>query len=124
MVGAVVGVQPFGGRGLSGTGPKAGGPLYLTKLVANAQTEAPGGNASDSPVLRDYIDWLAMQSDAVAAAAVKDIARRARSEERRVGKECVSTCRYRWSPYHEQKTQNKTHERTGVCKEIMMHTTD
>src|SRR3546814_5554963 len=77
MVGAVVGVQPFGGRGLSGTGPKAGGPLYLTKLVANAQTEAPGGNASDSPVLRDYIDWLAMQSDAVAAAAVKDI----RSEE-------------------------------------------
>src|SRR3546814_1012972 len=53
MVGAVVGVQPFGGRGLSGTGPKAGGPLYLTKLVANAQTEAPGGNASDSPVLRE-----------------------------------------------------------------------
>ncbi|MCL7707594.1 aldehyde dehydrogenase family protein, partial [Enterobacter kobei] len=29
MVGAVVGVQPFGGEGLSGTGPKAGGPLYL-----------------------------------------------------------------------------------------------
>src|SRR3546814_4104986 len=56
-------------------------PLYLTKLVANAQTEAPGGNASDSPVLRDYIDWLAMQSDAVAAAAVKDIARRSRVGE-------------------------------------------
>ena len=33
MVGAVVGVQPFGGRGLSGTGPKAGGPLYLSRLV-------------------------------------------------------------------------------------------
>ena len=33
MIGAVVGVQPFGGRGLSGTGPKAGGPLYLTRLV-------------------------------------------------------------------------------------------
>ncbi|WP_164094331.1 aldehyde dehydrogenase family protein, partial [Stenotrophomonas maltophilia] len=29
MIGAVVGVQPFGGHGLSGTGPKAGGPLYL-----------------------------------------------------------------------------------------------
>src|SRR3546814_4595978 len=56
-------------------------PLYLTKLVANAQTEAPGGNASDSPVLRDYIDWLAMQSDAVAAAAVKDSARRSRVGE-------------------------------------------
>ncbi|WP_455427681.1 trifunctional transcriptional regulator/proline dehydrogenase/L-glutamate gamma-semialdehyde dehydrogenase [Dryocola sp. LX212] len=35
MVGAVVGVQPFGGEGLSGTGPKAGGPLYLYRLLAN-----------------------------------------------------------------------------------------
>jgi len=33
VIGAVVGVQPFGGRGLSGTGPKAGGPLYLSRLV-------------------------------------------------------------------------------------------
>src|SRR3546814_12594798 len=55
MVGAVVGVQPFGGRGLSGTGQKAGGPRSLTKLVANEQ----------------------------------------RTEERRVGQECVSTCRSR-----------------------------
>ena len=35
MVGAVVGVQPFGGQGKSGTGPKAGGPLYLQKLQTN-----------------------------------------------------------------------------------------
>ncbi|MCJ0762434.1 trifunctional transcriptional regulator/proline dehydrogenase/L-glutamate gamma-semialdehyde dehydrogenase [Variovorax terrae] len=34
MVGAVVGVQPFGGEGLSGTGPKAGGPLYLVRLLS------------------------------------------------------------------------------------------
>jgi RHH-type proline utilization regulon transcriptional repressor/proline dehydrogenase/delta 1-pyrroline-5-carboxylate dehydrogenase len=34
MVGAVVGVQPFGGEGLSGTGPKAGGPLYLHRLLS------------------------------------------------------------------------------------------
>ena len=34
MIGAVVGVQPFGGEGLSGTGPKAGGPLYLRRLLA------------------------------------------------------------------------------------------
>ncbi|MFT4266053.1 MAG: L-glutamate gamma-semialdehyde dehydrogenase, partial [Xenophilus sp.] len=34
VVGAVVGVQPFGGEGLSGTGPKAGGPLYLHRLLA------------------------------------------------------------------------------------------
>lgn len=36
VIGAVVGVQPFGGHGLSGTGPKAGGPLYLRRLLASA----------------------------------------------------------------------------------------
>jgi len=40
MVGAVVGVQPFGGEGLSGTGPKAGGPLLLYRLLANAPSDA------------------------------------------------------------------------------------
>ena len=40
MIGAVVGVQPFGGRGLSGTGPKAGGPMYLTRLVKEQSTVA------------------------------------------------------------------------------------
>lgn len=50
MIGAVVGVQPFGGRGLSGTGPKAGGPHYLLRLceerVVSTNTVAMGGNAS------------------------------------------------------------------------------
>ena len=50
MVGAVVGVQPFGGEGLSGTGPKAGGPHYLprfaTERVTSIDTTAAGGNAS------------------------------------------------------------------------------
>ena len=36
VIGAIVGVQPFGGRDLSGTGPKAGGPLYIGRLVKNA----------------------------------------------------------------------------------------
>ena len=40
IVGAVVGVQPFGGEGLSGTGPKAGGPLYLYRLLASRPAEA------------------------------------------------------------------------------------
>ncbi|MDK4216304.1 trifunctional transcriptional regulator/proline dehydrogenase/L-glutamate gamma-semialdehyde dehydrogenase [Pantoea agglomerans] len=40
MVGAVVGVQPFGGEGLSGTGPKAGGPLYLYRLLAHRPDSA------------------------------------------------------------------------------------
>ncbi len=50
MIGAVVGVQPFGGEGLSGTGPKAGGPRYLyrfaTERVVSRDTTAAGGNAS------------------------------------------------------------------------------
>ena len=41
MVGAVVGVQPFGGEGLSGTGPKAGGPLYLYRLLSERPDAAP-----------------------------------------------------------------------------------
>jgi RHH-type proline utilization regulon transcriptional repressor/proline dehydrogenase/delta 1-pyrroline-5-carboxylate dehydrogenase len=41
MIGAIVGVQPFGGEGLSGTGPKAGGPLYLRRLVRGATVAAP-----------------------------------------------------------------------------------
>ncbi len=40
MIGAVVGVQPFGGEGLSGTGPKAGGPLYLLRLLARRPVQA------------------------------------------------------------------------------------
>ena len=50
LIGAVVGVQPFGGEGLSGTGPKAGGPHYLlrfaTERVTSINTTAAGGNAS------------------------------------------------------------------------------
>ena len=50
IVGAVVGVQPFGGQGLSGTGPKAGGPLYLHRLAVertvSVDSTASGGNAS------------------------------------------------------------------------------
>ena len=49
MIGAVVGVQPFGGEGLSGTGPKAGGPHYLFRFCAEQtltiNTAAAGGNA-------------------------------------------------------------------------------
>ncbi len=50
MIGAVVGVQPFGGRGLSGTGPKAGGPHYVqrfgTEFTLSNNISAVGGNAS------------------------------------------------------------------------------
>ena len=50
MIGAVVGVQPFGGCGLSGTGPKAGGPHYLPRFASEQtvtiNTAAAGGNAA------------------------------------------------------------------------------
>src|SRR3546814_17655319 len=41
-----------------------------------------------------------------------DAAHKDRSEERRVGKECVSTCRSRWSPYHKKKTNKNNHKDT------------
>ncbi len=50
QIGAVVGVQPFGGEGLSGTGPKAGGPHYLPRFaverVVTTDVTATGGNAA------------------------------------------------------------------------------
>jgi RHH-type proline utilization regulon transcriptional repressor/proline dehydrogenase/delta 1-pyrroline-5-carboxylate dehydrogenase len=50
QIGAIVGVQPFGGRGLSGTGPKAGGPITLYRFaeerVVSINTAAAGGNAA------------------------------------------------------------------------------
>jgi RHH-type transcriptional regulator, proline utilization regulon repressor / proline dehydrogenase / delta 1-pyrroline-5-carboxylate dehydrogenase len=62
MVGAVVGVQPFGGEGLSGTGPKAGGPLYLQRLSGASRlsptmlalTKQP---ATTNEALRILADW-------------------------------------------------------------------
>ncbi len=61
IIGATVGVQPFGGARLSGTGPKAGGPLYLARLVAEPPREALAGLEGSPAALRAlhiYIDWL------------------------------------------------------------------
>jgi RHH-type proline utilization regulon transcriptional repressor/proline dehydrogenase/delta 1-pyrroline-5-carboxylate dehydrogenase len=59
MVGAVVGVQPFGGEGLSGTGPKAGGPLYLHSLAGNVTVSLAGATVDvEMPAaLRCLADW-------------------------------------------------------------------
>ncbi len=51
MIGAVVGVQPFGGRGLSGTGPKAGGPNYLPRLMKEVSTPKEDELQLDDPSL-------------------------------------------------------------------------
>ena len=60
VIGAVVGVQPFGGSGLSGTGPKAGGPLYLARLVRRPPRAACNQLAADDAAIRPYTAWLRM----------------------------------------------------------------
>ena len=59
IVGAVVGVQPFGGEGKSGTGPKAGGPLYLKRLQRGAVT-APAHERQATPALDALVVWSKM----------------------------------------------------------------
>jgi RHH-type transcriptional regulator, proline utilization regulon repressor / proline dehydrogenase / delta 1-pyrroline-5-carboxylate dehydrogenase len=73
QIGAVVGVQPFGGEGLSGTGPKAGGPHYLLRL-SRPDLQAPGATAAN-------VSEPTVQSAATAAdlATLLDQARRARA---------------------------------------------
>jgi RHH-type proline utilization regulon transcriptional repressor/proline dehydrogenase/delta 1-pyrroline-5-carboxylate dehydrogenase len=63
MIGAVVGVQPFGGEGLSGTGPKAGGPLYLPRLSRNADFVLPAipGSETKNPDLDELVSWASTQ---------------------------------------------------------------
>jgi RHH-type proline utilization regulon transcriptional repressor/proline dehydrogenase/delta 1-pyrroline-5-carboxylate dehydrogenase len=56
IVGAVVGVQPFGGEGKSGTGPKAGGPLYLKRLQQHAQPLPVRARSAD-PALEALLGW-------------------------------------------------------------------
>ncbi|MCJ2125630.1 trifunctional transcriptional regulator/proline dehydrogenase/L-glutamate gamma-semialdehyde dehydrogenase [Methylobacterium sp. J-077] len=58
VIGAVVGVQPFGGSGLSGTGPKAGGPLYLGRLLKRPPAAALDGLAGEDGPIQRYAAWL------------------------------------------------------------------
>jgi RHH-type proline utilization regulon transcriptional repressor/proline dehydrogenase/delta 1-pyrroline-5-carboxylate dehydrogenase len=67
MVGAVVGVQPFGGEGKSGTGPKAGGPLYLRRLQQGSDSGLGprAQNEAADPALLAFGAWAAGQGDTV-----------------------------------------------------------
>ena len=66
IIGAVVGVQPFGGRGLSGTGPKAGGPLYLGRLTRVAPVVERTAQHEDRAAL-DLAQWLDGKNETQAA---------------------------------------------------------
>ncbi|MQT13313.1 trifunctional transcriptional regulator/proline dehydrogenase/L-glutamate gamma-semialdehyde dehydrogenase [Segnochrobactrum spirostomi] len=77
LIGAVVGVQPFGGRGLSGTGPKAGGPLYLYRLLAARPADhflaafASAGEPREQAAARAFRDWLTKEGRTAEAAQVE-----------------------------------------------------
>ncbi|NTJ44521.1 trifunctional transcriptional regulator/proline dehydrogenase/L-glutamate gamma-semialdehyde dehydrogenase [Agrobacterium larrymoorei] len=70
IIGAVVGVQPFGGRGLSGTGPKAGGPLYLGRLTRIAPVVERTGQ-QQHPASADFAHWLDGKDETQAAEVVR-----------------------------------------------------
>ena len=72
VIGAVVGVQPFGGRGLSGTGPKAGGPLYLGRLVTEAPLPRRHESRATDAGLLDYAAWLEEKGFAEAAEEARE----------------------------------------------------
>jgi RHH-type proline utilization regulon transcriptional repressor/proline dehydrogenase/delta 1-pyrroline-5-carboxylate dehydrogenase len=111
MIGAVVGVQPFGGDGLSGTGPKAGGPHYLRRLVRAGATSLPrgftapvelAGPTGESNTLslwpRGRVACIADDEDALRvqvrlAAATGNVALLARSEAaERIAKQAEARC--------------------------------
>lgn len=71
VIGAVVGVQPFGGRGLSGTGPKAGGPLYIGRLVRGVPVSPQLSSTTADPAARNLALWLENNGDVAGAARVR-----------------------------------------------------
>ena len=74
IIGAVVGVQPFGGHGLSGTGPKAGGPLYLKRLLARAAAEWPKlPTGTPSAAAKAFASFAVRRGDATLAALCAEI---------------------------------------------------
>ena len=87
IIGAVVGVQPFGGNGLSGTGPKAGGPLYLKRLCpVRAPDAAPatghdGTALTHSALAAEYARFLRQNKLETVAARVTAYVRRSRAGE-------------------------------------------
>ncbi|MBX9884908.1 MAG: aldehyde dehydrogenase family protein, partial [Novosphingobium sp.] len=78
MIGAVVGVQPFGGRGFSGTGPKAGGPLYLTRFAPGAAPTLPPSPAKPDPAIAPFVHWAEGQGLSGIAHAARHAAARSR----------------------------------------------
>lgn len=77
IIGAVVGVQPFGGHRLSGTGPKAGGPLYLGRLVTVPPTLSIRDKSHADEAAVDLAAWLAQRNELDAAETIRRQVRQA-----------------------------------------------
>jgi RHH-type proline utilization regulon transcriptional repressor/proline dehydrogenase/delta 1-pyrroline-5-carboxylate dehydrogenase len=73
-IGAIVGVQPFGGRGLSGTGPKAGGPLYLGRIVTKPP-QLEFKSPTFHKVLESFAEWLDACGELKSAATARQYAK-------------------------------------------------
>jgi len=76
IIGAVVGVQPFGGQGLSGTGPKAGGPLYLRRLLSSVPRMSTLTGAAAAQPAKDFLTWLVAHGHAEEAQICQDYIQR------------------------------------------------
>ena len=74
IVGAVVGVQPFGGEGKSGTGPKAGGPLYIKRLQQQGEEPRGGNKGQLSPASSALSAWAGFNGHADVARLVEQYA--------------------------------------------------
>ncbi|AQS40853.1 MAG: Bifunctional proline dehydrogenase/delta-1-pyrroline-5-carboxylatedehydrogenase [Candidatus Tokpelaia hoelldobleri] len=78
IIGAVVGSQPFGGRGLSGTGPKAGGAFYLGRLVQNPPAPDLPAVKGENRLAETFAAWLESCGHRTEAAFARDCAARSR----------------------------------------------
>ncbi len=83
MVGAVVGVQPFGGEGLSGTGPKAGGPLYLHRLGGSEEAALAGHPGRRQASLHDPHSAFRLLAEWAFTAGRRELAQRCTEDAER-----------------------------------------
>src|SRR3546814_16376015 len=74
-------------------------------LFANRMIETTSGHYSVAQLAQSFAPYLIANRNT--EKHTLHISLNPRSEERRVGKECVSTCRYRWSPFHKKKKKKK-----------------
>src|SRR3546814_19559475 len=107
------GAFEWGGRLYQGTHE----PLVSRETWENVQEVLDGRSASNVRAEPLRFAFTGLITCGHCGCAVVAQMQRGRSEERRVGKECVSTCRSRWSPYHSKKNTNSNDQKREDMKE-------